>query len=46
MITKQYWVSFNDRSEKKNAKANTAYQISFPIGQPLDMLGRYPRLKV
>ncbi len=23
------------------AITNTAYQISFPFGQPLDMLGRY-----
>jgi len=26
--------------KKNKRKANTAYQISFPFGQPLDMLGR------
>jgi len=27
--------------ENKKTEENIAYQISFPFGQPLDMLGRY-----
>jgi len=38
-------ITLKKKITNKRREANIAYQISFPLGQPLDMLGRYGSLK-